>query len=77
MAEGGRLTTHLLDRAVSRQLRFLLGHEPRMLEGVDPTLTVLDYLRRSEHRKGTKEGCAEGDCGADEHSASTQRDDMP
>jgi xanthine dehydrogenase small subunit len=46
------------------QVRFLLGHEPRCLAGVDPTLTVLDYLRGIEHRKGTKEGCAEGDCGA-------------
>ena len=46
------------------KLRFLLGHEPRELERVDPTLTVLEYLRGVEHRKGTKEGCAEGDCGA-------------
>ncbi|NJO35816.1 MAG: hypothetical protein HC869_24780 [Rhodospirillales bacterium] len=43
---------------------FLLGHGPRSLTGVDPTLTVLDYLRTVEHRKGTKEGCNEGDCGA-------------
>jgi xanthine dehydrogenase small subunit len=27
-------------------------------------MTVLEYLRRVEHRIGTKEGCAEGDCGA-------------
>ena len=45
-------------------VRFLLGHEPRSLTHVDPTQTVLDYLRGTEHRKGTKEGCAEGDCGA-------------
>ncbi len=45
-------------------IEFLLGHERRSLRGVDPTLTVLDYLRSHEHRKGTKEGCAEGDCGA-------------
>ncbi len=47
-----------------RQLRFLLGDQPRLLEEVDPTLTVLAYLRRFERRRGTKEGCAEGDCGA-------------
>lgn len=29
-----------------------------------PTTTVLQYLRSLPDRKGTKEGCAEGDCGA-------------
>ncbi|MEM7036525.1 MAG: xanthine dehydrogenase small subunit [Bacteroidota bacterium] len=29
-----------------------------------PTTTVLNYLRGLPGRKGTKEGCAEGDCGA-------------
>ncbi len=47
-----------------RRLRFLLGLTPRELAEVEPTLTVLEYLRRVEHRRGTKEGCAEGDCGA-------------
>ena len=29
-----------------------------------PTTTVLNYLRSLPNHKGTKEGCAEGDCGA-------------
>ncbi len=47
-----------------RRLRFLLGDAPREFDEVEPTLTVLEYLRRTERRRGTKEGCAEGDCGA-------------
>lgn len=44
--------------------RFLLGLERRDLDLADPTRTVLEYLRLDERRRGTKEGCAEGDCGA-------------
>jgi xanthine dehydrogenase small subunit len=49
---------------MSRPIRFLLDGEVRELSDIDPTLTVLNLLRYDLRRIGTKEGCAEGDCGA-------------
>jgi len=49
---------------MARPIRFLLDGEVRELSDVDPTLTVLNWLRYDARRTGTKEGCAEGDCGA-------------
>ena len=45
-------------------IRFVLDGEVVELDNVDPTRTVLQYLREDLRRKGSKEGCAEGDCGA-------------
>jgi len=48
----------------SNFLRFLLNGSLVELTSVDPHRTLLDWLREDMHRTGTKEGCAEGDCGA-------------
>lgn len=50
--------------AVRNELRFLLNSEVVHLTQVSPTLTLLDYLRLQRQMTGSKEGCAEGDCGA-------------
>jgi xanthine dehydrogenase small subunit len=48
----------------SGSIRFVLDGEVVELDDVDPTRTVLQFLREDLGRTGTKEGCAEGDCGA-------------
>jgi xanthine dehydrogenase small subunit len=45
-------------------IRFLLDGEIHSVADGAPTTTVLDWLRERPGRTGTKEGCAEGDCGA-------------
>jgi xanthine dehydrogenase small subunit len=43
---------------------FLLNGAPRFLGDAEPGRTVLEHLRLTERLTATKEGCAEGDCGA-------------
>ncbi len=49
---------------IRNEIRFILNGADVALADVAPDATLLDWLRLNRSLRGTKEGCAEGDCGA-------------
>ncbi|MGI9422260.1 MAG: xanthine dehydrogenase small subunit [Hyphomicrobiaceae bacterium] len=49
---------------MDNRLTFVLNGQREVVDDASPTTTLLNYLRRTCRLTGTKEGCAEGDCGA-------------
>ena len=49
--------------AASDSIHFVLNGEVTAIRHIAPTRTVLNFLREDLGKPGTKEGCAEGDCG--------------
>ena len=49
---------------VSDTIKFLFNNKIFKIKNPDPNKTILNYIRNDLKMTGTKEGCAEGGCGA-------------
>ena len=49
---------------VSNTIQFLFENKIYKIKNPDPNKTILNYVRDDLKKTGTKEGCAEGGCGA-------------
>lgn len=57
-------SSYVYSLVMQNRLRFILNGKPVELQSIDPHTTLLDFVREQRRLTGTKEGCAEGDCGA-------------
>jgi xanthine dehydrogenase small subunit len=48
----------------SNTIKFIFENKIQKIKNPDPNETILDYVRLKLKKTGTKEGCAEGGCGA-------------
>jgi len=49
---------------MNSEITFLLNGEICKVSNINPTITLLNFLRQEKLLTGSKEGCGEGDCGA-------------
>ena len=53
------------------EIRFLLNGQIQHVSDCAGDVTLLEWLRGQPHLRGTKEGCAEGDCPRNHSSSVT------
>ena len=58
------LSSNITNIQTKNMVKFYLNNNLIKKSINDPQETLLDFLRINQNLKGTKEGCAEGDCGA-------------